>query len=47
MEDRFDGAFGDACFAIDAVFWINVQHVRAFVEAVAGAYHYAIGVLAA
>lgn len=47
MEDRFDGAFGDARFAVDAVFWINVKHVRAFVKAVAGADHNAIGVLAA
>jgi len=32
MEDRFDGTFGHARFAVDAFFRMNVDHLLAFVE---------------
>ena len=47
VEDRFDGAFGHACFAVDAFVRMDVKNLLAFVEALHRANHHAIGVLAA
>jgi hypothetical protein len=47
VEYRFDWAFGDASFAVDALIRVDVEHVCAFVKAFDGADHYAIGVSAA
>ena len=46
MEDCFNGSLGNACFAIDAFFWVNVKHLIAFIEAFYGANDYAICVFA-
>ena len=42
VEDRFDWAFGNTGFAIDAFFRVNVKHLFALVEALHGANHDAI-----
>jgi hypothetical protein len=46
MEDCFDGAFGNARFAIDTLFGMDVEHLVALVEALHGANDNAIGVFA-
>jgi len=47
MEDRLDGAFGDARFAVDAFIRVDVQHLLAFIETLDRADNNAIGVFAA
>lgn len=47
VEDCLDGAFGNAGFAVNALFRMDVQHLLAFVETFHGANDNAIGVLAA
>ena len=44
MENRFDGALGDARFAVDAFFWMYIKHLVALVETFHGTDHYAIRV---
>ena len=44
MEDRFDRAFWNTRFAIDALFWMDVKHRLALVEAFYRANNDAIGV---
>jgi hypothetical protein len=44
MEDGFHGAFRNACFTVNALFWVDVEHLIAFVEAFHGTYDHAIGV---
>ena len=46
MENRFHRAFGNTGFTVNALFWVNVEHLLAFVEAFYGAYNHAIGVFA-
>lgn len=46
MEDRFDWAFGNACFAVDALFRMDIEHLIAFIEALYGANHNTIGITA-
>jgi hypothetical protein len=46
VKNRLNGAFRHAGFAVDAVFRIDVEHLSIFVEALAGAHYYTIGVLA-
>ena len=46
MENRFDWAFRNASFTVNALFRMNVEHLIAFVEAFHGAYDHAIGVFA-
>ena len=47
MEDRFDGAFRHASFAIDALIRMNVQHLLTFIKTFNRADDDAIGVFAA
>ena len=47
VKNRFYGAFGDACFAVNAILWIDVEHIWALVKTVARAYRYACGIFAA
>ena len=47
MKNRFHGAFRDACFTVNAIFWIDVEHFWALVKTVARAYRYACGIFAA
>lgn len=46
MEDRFDRAFWNACFAVDAFVWMDVKHRVGFVEALDWADDDAVGVFA-
>jgi len=46
VEDGFNGAFGNACFAINTLFGVDVEHLIAFVEALYWANDDAIGVFA-
>ena len=46
MEDGFDWAFRNACFAIDALFRVNVKNRRSLVEAFHGAHNNTVGVFA-
>jgi hypothetical protein len=46
VEDRFNGTFRDAGFAIDALVRMNVQHRLPLVETLHGANHHAVGVFA-
>jgi hypothetical protein len=47
VEDRLDWALRNAGFAIDALVRVDIEHLLALVEALHGAHHHAIGVLAA
>src|SRR5262249_44343138 len=47
VKDRFDWAFRNTGFAVDAFIRMDVQNLLAFVEAFHRAHHHAIGVLAA
>jgi len=33
IENRFHRALGNTCFAINALFWIDINHLRVLVEA--------------
>ena len=46
MEDGFDRTLWNTGFAVDALIWIDVEHLFAFVEAFNGANYNAIGVSA-
>ena len=46
-ENRLNRAFRDACFAVNALIRVDIEHFLAFVEAFYGADHNAIGVFAA
>jgi hypothetical protein len=46
MEDRLDGAFGYAGFAVDAMVRIDVKHALALMKTIGRANGDAIGVLA-
>lgn len=41
MKNRFDRALGHTGFAVDTIFWMDEQHLRALVKAIAGASRYA------
>ena len=45
VEDGFDRTFWHACLTVDALFWVDVQHLLTFVEALYRANDNAIGVL--
>ena len=47
VKDGFDGTFGDAGFAVDALIRMDVENLLAFIEALDRANNYAVGVLAA
>jgi hypothetical protein len=47
MENGFDWALGNACFAVNAFVWVDVKNFVALVEAFHGADYHAIGVFAA
>ena len=46
VEDCLDGALGNACFSIDTLFGVDIEHLIAFVEALYRANDDAIGVFA-
>ncbi len=46
VEDRFDGAFGNTRFAIDAFFGVDVKHLLTLVKAFDGADDNAICIFA-
>ena len=46
VEDCFNRAFRNACLAVNALFWMDVKHLIAFVEALYGANHNTIGITA-
>ena len=46
MEDSFHWTFRNASFTVDALLWVNVKHLIAFVEALYGANNNTIGIAA-
>lgn len=46
VEDCLDRTLGNTCFAVNAFFWMDVEHLVAFVEAFHWADDYAISVFA-
>ena len=46
VEDRLDRTFVEARIAVDALVWVDVQHVLAIAKAIAGANNNAVGVFA-
>ncbi len=46
VEDCLDGTLGNACFAVDALFRVDVKHLVTLVEALHWANNDAIGVFA-
>jgi hypothetical protein len=46
VENRFDRAFGNTCFTIDALIGMDVQNLVTFIETLDRAHHYTIGILA-
>src|SRR5258708_22171998 len=46
IENGFDRALGNACFAIYAMFRVDIQHLLPFVKALTWAHDDAIGVFA-
>lgn len=47
VEDRFNRAFSYASFAVDALIWVDVEHLVPFVKALDWAYDNAVGIAAA
>src|SRR4051795_8123752 len=47
VEDRLDGAFRDTCLAVNAMVWVDGEHLLCLVEAVAWTDRDAVGVFAA
>ena len=44
VKNRFGGTLCDTGLAVDAIFWVDVEHFWALVKAVAGASRYTSGI---